>query len=167
LRKLSNILVTGGAGFIGVNFIRFLLEGDKQSVPPFEGRIINLDALTYAGNRMSLEAIEAKYGSTLLGSDARYIFEQGDIADRTFVERLFQQYAIDTVVHFAAESHVDRSIMAPETFIKTNVTGTFALLDVARNYWKDSEGTLFHHNQYRRGIRFSGSNGVFFGDHAV
>jgi len=135
MRKLTNILVTGGAGFIGCNFIRFLLEKAEG----FSGRVINLDALTYAGNSMSLEDIEAKYG-------ARYCFEHGDICDRALVESLFDKYKIDTVVHFAAESHVDRSILGPEAFIKTNVMGTFTLLDVARNAWKDGEpGALFHH----------------------
>jgi len=146
MRKLTNILVTGGAGFIGCNFIRFLLE----KADGFSGRVINLDALTYAGNRMSLEDVEAKYGAPAQGAQvgvkARYFFEHGDICDRTFVESLFNKYEIDTVVHFAAESHVDRSILGPETFIKTNVMGTFTLLDVARNAWKDRElGTLFHH----------------------
>jgi dTDP-glucose 4,6-dehydratase len=146
LRKLTNILITGGAGFIGINFIRFLLsERNEQSFTSFNGRIVNLDALTYAGNLMGLEDIETRYGSVAMGSNARYIFERGDISDRAFVEMLFQKYAIDTVVHFAAESHVDRSIMEPEAFIKTNVMGTFTLLDVARDYWKGAEGTLFHH----------------------
>jgi len=150
MRSLKNILVTGGAGFIGCNFIRFLLEkaGD------FSGRIINLDALTYAGNRMSLADIDAKHGAEQ-GESARYFFEHGDICDRTLVELLFKKYEIDTVVHFAAESHVDRSIVGPQAFIKTNVMGTFTLLDVARNAWKDSsssqdggklrDDTLFHH----------------------
>jgi len=146
MRALKNILVTGGAGFIGCNFIRFLLERDKG----FSGRIINLDALTYAGNRMSLADIEAKHGLAERRTQARYYFEHGDICDRTFVEGLFQKHGIDTVVHFAAESHVDRSIHGPEAFIKTNVMGTFTLLDVARNAWKDSAGALredvlFHH----------------------
>jgi len=135
VRKLTNILVTGGAGFIGCNFIRYLLEKAEN----ISGRIINLDALTYAGNRMSLADIEAKHGN------ARYFFEKGDICDRSLVESLFSKYEIDTVVHFAAESHVDRSIFGPETFVKTNVMGTFTLLDVARNAWKDSKETLFHH----------------------
>jgi len=135
MRKLTNILVTGGAGFIGCNFIRFLLEKAEG----FFGRIINLDALTYAGNSMSLADIEAKYST-------RYFFEHGDICDRAFVESLFGKYEIDTVVHFAAESHVDRSILGPEAFIKTNVMGTFTLLDVARNAWKDGgQDALFHH----------------------
>jgi len=142
MRKLTNILVTGGAGFIGCNFIRFLLEAGG-----FSGRIINLDALTYAGNSMSLADIEAKYGLSALGGEkARYFFEHGDICDRAFVESLFGKYKIDTVAHFAAESHVDRSILGPEAFIKTNVMGTFTLLDVARNAWKDGgPGALFHH----------------------
>jgi dTDP-glucose 4,6-dehydratase len=143
MRKLTNILVTGGAGFIGCNFIRFLLE----KAGGFSGRVINLDALTYAGNSMSLADIEAKHApqGDIKG---RYFFEHGDICDRAFVESLFDKYEIDTVVHFAAESHVDRSILGPEAFIKTNVTGTFTLLDVARNAWKDGEtrqDTLFHH----------------------
>jgi len=143
VRKLTNILVTGGAGFIGCNFIRFLLDKAEG----FSGRIINLDALTYAGNLMSLADI---------GLDTSYFFEKGDICDRSFIESLFAKYEIDTVVHFAAESHVDRSILGPEAFVKTNVMGTFTLLDVARNAWKDApskeggDGTirkdaLFHH----------------------
>ena len=146
MRVLRNILVTGGAGFIGCNFIRFLLEKTQD----FDGRIINLDALTYAGNRTSLADIETQYGPSALGEKARYFFEHGDICDRAFVESLFNKYDIDTVVHFAAESHVDRSIHGPEAFVKTNVMGTFTLLDVARNVWKDNGGkvrqdTLFHH----------------------
>jgi dTDP-glucose 4,6-dehydratase len=149
MRKLTNILVTGGAGFIGCNFIRCLLE----KIPGFNGRIINLDALTYAGNRMSLEDIEAKYGAPQQGAQnavTRYYFEHGDICDRPFVESLFKKYEIDTVVHFAAESHVDRSILGPGAFVKTNVTGTFTLLDVARNAWQAAgtgmrQDALFHH----------------------
>ena len=141
MRALKNILVTGGAGFIGCNFIRFLLEKTHG----FDGRIINLDALTYAGNRTSLADIETQYGSSTHGEKARYFFEQGDICDRAFVEPLFKKYDIDTVAHFAAESHVDRSIYGPEAFIKTNVMGTFTLLDVARNVWKDRKDVLFHH----------------------
>ena len=140
MRALKNILVTGGAGFIGCNFIRFLLEKAQG----FNGRIINFDALTYAGNRMSLSDIDAKYGAAM-GASARYFFEQGDICERAFVEALFKKYDIDTVAHFAAESHVDRSIHGPEAFIRTNVMGTFTLLDVARNTWKDRKDTLFHH----------------------
>jgi dTDP-glucose 4,6-dehydratase len=135
MRNLENILVTGGAGFIGCNFIRFLLEKEKN----FSGRIINLDALTYAGNRMSLSDIEIKFGSN------RYFFEHGNICDRAFVESLFSKYGIDAIAHFAAESHVDRSILDPDAFIKTNIIGTFTLLDAACNAWKDRKDVLFHH----------------------
>jgi len=136
MRVLKNILVTGGAGFIGCNFIRFLLKQNN-----FSGKIINLDVLTYAGNMMSLSDLQ---------NDPRYFFEHGDICDRLFTENVFKKYDIDTVVHFAAESHVDRSIHGPEAFIKTNLFGTFTLLDVARNAWKDSKDglrpdVLFHH----------------------
>jgi len=138
MRSLKNILVTGGAGFIGVNFIRFLF-GQAGEKPDFNGRIINLDKLTYAGNAESLKETEEKFGGS------RYFFEHGDICDRPLVENIFTKYEIDTVVHFAAESHVDRSILGPEAFIKTNVMGTFTLLDVARNAWKDKKDVLFHH----------------------
>jgi dTDP-glucose 4,6-dehydratase len=138
MRKLTNILVTGGAGFIGVNFIRFLL-GQAGEKPDFKGRIINLDNLTYAGNAGSLKEIKEKFDGS------RYFFERGNICDRSLVKDIFQKYEIDTVVHFAAESHVDRSILGPEAFIKTNVMGTFNLLDVARNVWKDARDVLFHH----------------------
>lgn len=151
-RKLSNILITGGAGFIGANFIHYLFNGtQKEKAPQFTGRIINLDALTYAGNPESLADIEAMYGTNGTGANkGRYIFEHADICDRAAIERIFKQYDIDTVIHFAAESHVDRSILGPETFVKTNVMGTFTLLDSARNFWKTESGTmrqdvLFHH----------------------
>ncbi len=135
MRKLTNILVTGGAGFIGCNFIHVLL----QKTPGFTGRIINLDALTYAGNASSLVDVAADFGGK------RYFFEHADITDRTAVESVFHKYDIDTVIHFAAESHVDRSILGPEAFIKTNVMGTYTLLDVARLAWKDRTDVLFHH----------------------
>ena len=138
MRKLTNILVTGGAGFIGVNFIRFLLSGGSKTLK-FDGRIINLDALTYAGNAASLSEIDEKFGGM------RYFFEQGDICNGLFIEEIFRKYDIDTIVHFAAESHVDRSILGPEEFIKTNVLGTYTLLDCARNMWKNTQNVLFHH----------------------
>jgi len=154
LRKLSNILVTGGSGFIGVNFIRFLLnEGNQKS--NFDGRIINLDALTYAGNIKSLNNIESKYGGK------RYFFKHGDICDRSNAESIFKEFEIDTIVHFAAESHVDRSILGPETFIKTNVMGTYTLLDIARNFWKDRQDVLFHHISTDEVFGSLGDSGYF------
>jgi dTDP-glucose 4,6-dehydratase len=134
IRAFKTILVTGGAGFIGSNFIRFLLEKAD-----FAGRIVNLDALTYAGNPESLADLAEKYGGT------RYFFERADICDREAVARVFEGYAPDALVHLAAESHVDRSILGPEAFIKTNVMGTFTLLEAARNAWKFREDVLFHH----------------------
>lgn len=139
-RKLQNVLVTGGAGFIGCNFIRLMLE----EMPDFTGRIINMDALTYAGSPEFLDEVTRKHG------DKRYHFEHADIRDKTAVERIFAQYSIDTVVHFAAESHVDRSIAAPDDFITTNVMGTFTLLEAVRAAWGGDSGdmragVLFHH----------------------
>ena len=148
-RKLNNILVTGGAGFIGSNFIHYIFglstaEGNLFDDANFAGKVVNVDCLTYAGNLESLADIEKKYGGE------RYFFEKVDICDREQIERIFKQYDIDTVIHFAAESHVDRSILGPEAFMKTNVMGTFTLLDVARNFWKKEDGSirddvLFHH----------------------
>jgi dTDP-glucose 4,6-dehydratase len=140
MRKLKNILVTGGSGFIGCNFIRFMLERNEH----FSGRIINLDALTYAGNPASLHDIEQQFGGN------RYFFENGNICDSELVESIFKNYAVDTVVHFAAESHVDRSILGPKAFVETNVMGTFTLLEAAKNFWKTPDGSvdndvLFHH----------------------
>jgi len=133
-RSFKNVLVTGGAGFIGSNFIRYLLDDEG-----FTGRVINLDALTYAGNPDSLADVEARFGGS------RYFFEKADVCDRDAVERIFRTYGIDAVTHFAAESHVDRSIHGPEAFIRTNVMGTFTLLDAARGAWKGRDDVLFHH----------------------
>ncbi|MFM9902253.1 MAG: dTDP-glucose 4,6-dehydratase [Polaromonas sp.] len=128
------ILVTGGAGFIGSNFI---LDWLRQSSEP----IVNLDALTYAGNLQNLASIEG---------DARHVFVKGDIADRSLVEALLAQHRPRAVLHFAAESHVDRSIHGPGAFIKTNVEGTFNLLESVRGYWSglndtDKTAFRFHH----------------------
>ena len=149
MRKLKNILVTGGAGFIGCNFIHYLMGestagGEAFTDSGFDGTIVNVDCLTYAGNAESLKDIEKKYGGK------RYFFEKVDICDRPQIERILKQYDIDTIIHFAAESHVDRSILGPEAFMKTNVMGTFTLLDCARNFWKKEDGSmrddvLFHH----------------------
>ena len=148
-RKLKNILVTGGAGFIGSNFINYLFgmsaTGEKAFMDSgFTGNIVNVDCLTYAGNLENLAQVEEKFGGK------RYFFEKVDICDRAEIERIFKQYDIDTVIHFAAESHVDRSILGPEAFVRTNVMGTFTLLDVARTFWNVSldnprDDVLFHH----------------------
>jgi len=128
---MKNILVTGGAGFIGSNFIRFLFNETG-----FKGRVVNFDKLTYAGNPESLEDIAEAYQN-------RYFFEKGDVCDSTALERVFDSYCIDTVCHFAAESHVDRSISSPEVFIDTNVKGTFNLLETARS--RIASFGRFHH----------------------
>lgn len=133
MRQFKNILVTGGCGFIGSNFIRFFFEKTGSN-----SRIINLDKLTYAGNPLNLEGIAEKYG-------ARYVFEKADICDFGKMKDIFSNYEIDCVIHFAAESHVDRSIHGPAEFIHTNIVGTFNLLEAARNSWKDKKEVLFHH----------------------
>jgi dTDP-glucose 4,6-dehydratase len=134
MRDFSTILVTGGAGFIGSNFIRYLLGN-----PEFSGRVVNLDALTYAGNRESLADVEREH------SGKRYCFVKADICNRASVESVFEEYRPDAVTHLAAESHVDRSLQRPESFLQTNVMGTFTLLDVARGAWKGSGDAIFHH----------------------
>lgn len=128
------ILVTGGAGFIGANFVLDWLRTSDEEV-------LNLDALTYAGNLENLVSLRA---------DARHTFVRGDICDRALLDSLFAKYRPRRVVHFAAESHVDRSIHGPGDFIRTNVNGTFALLEAARNYWQELDGVerlafRFHH----------------------
>ncbi|MBQ9495401.1 MAG: dTDP-glucose 4,6-dehydratase [Treponema sp.] len=139
MRKLTNVLVTGGAGFIGCNFIHFLLGKESG----FTGRIINVDSLSYAGNLESLADVASCHGGT------RYFFENVDICNRSEIERILKQYDVDTIVHFAAESHVDRSILGPEAFVKTNVMGTFTLLDSSRAFWSECgamrDDVLFHH----------------------
>jgi dTDP-glucose 4,6-dehydratase len=128
------ILVTGGAGFIGSNFVLDWLEAVGEAV-------VNLDALTYAGNLHNLDTIKA---------DPRHTFVQGDIGERTLVERLLAEHRPRAVLHFAAESHVDRSIHGPGEFMRTNVMGTFTLLEAARGYWSglaeaDRLAFRFHH----------------------
>jgi dTDP-glucose 4,6-dehydratase len=134
---VKKVLVTGGAGFIGSNFVRYLLNTSSGS----QVEIVNLDALTYAG---SLENLKD------LPHAERHIFVQGDICDSKLVLDLLRQHQIDTIVHFAAETHVDRSILGPEPFIQTNVIGTFTLLEAARQYWLVEkslplEQVRFHH----------------------
>jgi dTDP-glucose 4,6-dehydratase len=118
------LLVTGGAGFIGSSFVLdWLAQSDE--------RIVNLDALTYAGNLANLDALEG---------DARHVFVHGDITDRALVDTLLGEHRPRAIVHFAAESHVDRSIHGPGAFIRTNVEGTFALLEAARGHWGTLDG---------------------------
>jgi dTDP-glucose 4,6-dehydratase len=131
----KNVLVTGGAGFIGCNFVRYLLRTDPGV------RIVNLDALTYAGTLDNLKD---------LPDPARHTFVKGDICDRALVDGLLREHHVDTVIHFAAESHVDRSISGPGEFVRTNVVGTYTLLDACRQYWQgemkwDSGQARFHH----------------------
>lgn len=135
-RRLRNILVTGGAGFIGSNFIHYLFEEAS-----FKEKIINVDKLTYAGNLENLQKIDSQFGGE------RYFFERADIVDFDEIKRIFKKYDVDTVVNFAAESHVDRSIFGPKDFIQTNIMGTFNLLEVARKCWigEEKEAKLFHH----------------------
>lgn len=132
---MRRILITGGAGFIGSNFVRFLLQTEPDVY------IINLDILSYAG---SLENLKD------LPDQKRHIFVQGDICDRDLVDDLLHQHNIDTIVHFAAETHVDRSIIDPEPFIRTNIIGTQTLLEAAKDYWLDENKfeigrVRFHH----------------------
>jgi dTDP-glucose 4,6-dehydratase len=132
---MRHILVTGGAGFIGSNFVHYLLQSEPDV------QIINLDALTYAG---SLENLKD------LPDPSRHVFIPGDITDRELVDRIFAEYEIDTVVHFAAETHVDRSILDPGAFVQTNVIGTFTLLEAARKAWLvdktvPRDAVRFHH----------------------
>jgi len=117
------ILITGGSGFIGSNFIPYILDEHPEI------KIVNIDKLTYAGELSNLTEIE---------NSERYIFVKGDICDRKRIESLFTKYNFDGVIHFAAESHVDNSIENPDEFIKTNIFGTFNLLDVAKNHWMSS-----------------------------
>lgn len=128
----STIVVTGGAGFIGSNFILHFLQAKDAAV-------VNLDKLTYAGNLRNLESV---------ADDPRYQFVHGDIGDRELVRQLLTTHRPDAIVHFAAESHVDRSIRGPEDFIRTNVDGTFILLEEVRAYWSGMDG------DERKGFRF-------------
>ena len=134
---MKRILVTGGAGFIGSNFVHYMLgEYDGLEL------LVNLDLLTYAGNLENLAAVQ---------DDKRYVFVHGDIRDRALVNELFDKYGFDTVVHFAAESHVDRSILEPELFLTTNVVGTQFLLDAAKRHW-NLEPDNKYCQEYKEGV---------------
>lgn len=134
---MKNILVTGGAGFIGSNFVKFMLENYSYD-------LINLDALTYAGNLENLKDIEG---------DTRHTFIKGDIRDRELIDKIFVEHNIDTVINFAAESHVDRSIEDPEIFLSTNVFGTQVLLDTAKKYWKVNPNDKYCF-EFKEGVKY-------------
>ena len=148
------ILVTGGAGFIGANFISYFLK--KNAVC----KVVNLDALTYAGDLSNVSELQG---------NPRYTFIQGNICDREFVETLFNKHQFSAVIHFAAESHVDNSITNPDAFVKTNVFGTFNLLETAKNYWMESpnvykkgfEDARFHHISTDEVYGTLGETGLF------
>jgi dTDP-glucose 4,6-dehydratase len=135
---MKTILVTGGAGFIGSNFVKFML----QSHPEY--KIINVDALTYAGNLENLKDIR---------DNDNYIFIKADIRDRGLIDNIFNEYNITQLINFAAESHVDRSIEDPEIFLTTNIIGTQVLLDVAKKHWKINPNDKYC-KQYKEGVKF-------------
>jgi dTDP-glucose 4,6-dehydratase len=144
---MKNLLVTGGCGFIGSNFIRYLLRESD-----FDGRVINVDALTYAGNPENLLDIQRDFPD-------RYVFVKGDISDGETMARIFTEQQIDSICHFAAESHVDRSIVRPDAFIQTNIVGTFNLLELARANQDRLE--LFHHISTDEVFGSLGQDGYF------
>lgn len=151
---MNNILVTGGAGFIGSNFISYFLN--KHS----DFKLINLDLLTYAGNLNNLKEV---------AENPRYHFVKGDICDRELVDKIFDEFQVSGVINFAAESHVDNSITGPGAFIRTNVNGTFNLLEVARSRWMDGpfkirdgfENARFHHISTDEVYGSLGETGLF------
>lgn len=151
---MKNILVTGGAGFIGANFVPYFIENNP------EYHLVNLDALTYAGNLENVSEVE---------NHERYTFVKGDIVDAEFIRNLFDKYQFHDVIHFAAESHVDNSISGPEAFIKTNVLGTFNLLDTARKLWMSApnqyneafKNARFHHVSTDEVYGTLGETGLF------
>ena len=143
MRKIDSILVTGGAGFIGSAFLNFLFR-----LPDFYGRVVNLDKLTYAGNLSLVKALD---------NHPRYRFIQGDINDQKLISSLCEEEEIDLIIHFAAETHVDRSIASAAPFIETNVKGTLALLEVVRKFPE----IHFHHVSTDEVYGSLGESGVF------
>lgn len=150
----EKILVTGGAGFIGSNFVPYFLEAHPDLT------IVNLDKMTYAADERNLTEVRGK---------PNYIFIRGDITDKDLVEKIFAEHDIRGVIHFAAESHVDNSISGPEIFVKTNVLGTFTLLETARRHWLDAPGQVkkgyencrFHHISTDEVYGTLGETGLF------
>ncbi len=150
----EKILVTGGAGFIGSNFVPYFLETHPDLT------IVNLDKMTYAADERNLAEVQGK---------PNYIFIKGDITDKDLIEKIFTEHDIRGVIHFAAESHVDNSISGPEIFVKTNVLGTFTLLETARRHWMDAPGQVkagyekcrFHHISTDEVYGTLGETGLF------
>jgi len=141
-----NILITGGAGFIGNHVVRLFVN----KYPSY--RIVNLDALTYAGNLENLRDVEDK---------PNYVFEKANILEVSDLERIFSEHKIEGVIHLAAESHVDRSILSPLDFVYTNIIGTVNLLNTAKKYWKDLSGKLFYHISTDEVFGSLGDEGLF------
>ena len=154
---MKTYLITGCAGFIGSNFVYYMLKKHDDIL------LVNLDKLTYAGTLENLKGVEG---------DKRHIFVQGDICDKELVTALFEKYDFDCVINFAAESHVDRSIANPEIFVQTNVMGTVNLLQRAKEAWYQPEKQALEGGQevfagvHRRGLRRAGRGRVFHGDDA-
>ena len=144
---MKTILITGGAGFIGSHLVRLFVN----KYP--ENKIVNLDKLTYAGNLENLKDVQNK---------SNYIFEKGDIVDAGNINELFAKYNFDSIIHLAAESHVDRSITNPLEFINTNIIGTFNLLNTAQKYWSENfNDKLFYHVSTDEVYGSLGSEGLF------
>ena len=136
----KSIIITGGAGFIGSHVVRTFVKNYPDTL------IVNLDALTYAGNLENLRDIE---------NQPNYIFEKGDIVEPEFLDSVFEKHQPEGIIHLAAESHVDRSILDPMSFVSTNVTGTVNLLNSARKYWGAKlEGKVFYHISAVSTVRF-------------
>ena len=131
IEPMKNMMVTGGCGFIGANFIRYLLEESD-----YDGRVINVDKLTYAGNPFSVADLADAF-------PGRYVFEREDICNQESMAAIMDRHEIDSICHFAAESHVDRSISRPDEFVRTNIIGTYNLLELARQ--REDRFRLFHH----------------------
>jgi len=158
MRSFSNILVTGGAGFIGSHVIRQILNHHPIV------KVVNLDLLTYAGNLENLTDIELNFQSS-----GRYTFVKGNICDKNLLKELFSTYQFDAVIHLAAESHVDRSIENPQAFLETNILGTAALLDAAKNSWLDNDNNytknkMFYHISTDEVYGSLGNEGLFSED---
>jgi dTDP-glucose 4,6-dehydratase len=148
LHRPTVMLVTGGAGFIGSNFVRYALAADDQL------KLVNLDALTYAGHLASVDDVQERFAG-------RYEFVEADIRDASALRSLFSEHGFDTVVHLAAESHVDRSIDGPLDFIDTNIRGTANLLEAARSAWLDRTDVRFHHVSTDEVYGSLGDDGLF------